>query len=159
MADEWVAIKQLDDLADAEWEANALREADIPARVDETGGGLSILVESENADAARERLQSLEGEDEDDPPAPVETAEDKPTVSRLVTNSPERDRHFQIAYGRAFIGIFFPPWLVSAIIHLWKGYHEPEPIAAQDIHQLLFSGLLILAGLVFWITVAANVIS
>lgn len=156
MADEWVAIKQLDDLADAEWEASALREADIPARVDDTG--LTILVDPEHADAARDILNALEGEDEDDPPAPVEGPEEPDVSSRLVSNSPERDRRFRRAFVLAILGVAVPPLLVIAAVHLWKGWREPEPIAAEDLHQLLFAGLLVLSGLVGWIMLAVKAV-
>jgi hypothetical protein len=153
---EWVAIKQLDDLADAEWEAAALREADIPARVDESGGGISILVESQQAEAAREILHALEGEEEEEPTAPAEDPDEPEAPSRLVSNSPERDRRFRKAFVLAILGVAIPPLLVVSANHLWKGWHRPEPLAAEDLHQLLFAGLLVLGGLVGWISLAVQ---
>jgi hypothetical protein len=155
MGEEWVAIKKLDDLADAEWEAASLREADIPARVGDDGGILTILVEAEHADAARERLGALEG-DEDEEPTPDEATEADEAPSRLVSNSAERERRFRKAFVLAILGVAVPPLLVLAANHLWKGWREPEPIAAEDLHQLLFAGLLVFGGLVGWISLAVQ---
>ncbi len=158
MTDDWVVIKSLDDLAEAEWVVVALRDVAIPARLEDRGESLSIFVKTEQADAARERLLSIDEDDEGESPVPADTAEEEPASSRLVSNSRERERYFYIAYGRAFLGIFFPPWIVSAIVHLWKGWREPEPIATEDLHQMLYPILLILTGLVFWISIAVSAV-